>query len=230
MMRKTASMILVTGLLAGCAGLSDTQRTTVESTAVGTGVGAAVGTGVGAAVGAGVGTLVGGGRGAAIGAGVGGVVGAGTGYAWGSHVASKRAEYSRQEDYVKALLASARETQEQTRQYNATLTMDVQRLDRETARLVQQYKQRRITKSALQRSRQETVAKLAEAEQQLQHVESEIQIQQRALQQEQELARTSRVSSHMRTMHAEITQLERQRDVLEQQVQTLASINTRLAV
>jgi hypothetical protein len=29
---------------------------------------------------------------AAIGAGVGGVVGAGTGYAWGSHVASKRAE------------------------------------------------------------------------------------------------------------------------------------------
>jgi Glycine zipper len=222
MMRKTARMILVTGLLAGCAGLSDSQRTTTESTLIGTGAGAAVGAGVGA--------LVGGGQGAAIGAGVGGVVGAGTGYAWGSHVASKRAEYSRQEDYVKALLASARETQEQTRQYNATLTTDVQRLDRETARLVQQYKQRRITKSALQRSRQETAAKLAEAEQQLQHVESEIQIQQRALQQEQQLARTSRVSSHMRTMHAEIRQLERQRDVLEQQVQTLASINTRLAV
>jgi hypothetical protein len=31
-------------------------------------------------------------------------------------------------------------------------------------------------------------------------------------------------------MHAEIRQLEHQRDVLEQQVQTLASINTRLAV
>jgi YMGG-like Gly-zipper len=222
MRRKTASMILVAGLLAGCAGLSDTQRTTVESTAVGTGVGAAVGAGVGA--------LVGGGRGAAIGAGVGGVVGAGTGYAWGSHVASKRAQYSRQEDYANALLASARETQEQTRQYNTTLTADVQRLDRETARLVQQYRQRRIPKNALQRSRQETAAKLAEAEQQLQHVETEIQIQQRALQQEQELVRTARVPSHMRTMHAEIRQLERQRDVLEQQVQTLASINTRLAV
>ena len=44
------------------------------------------------AVGAGIGALVGGGRGAAIGAGGSGVVGAGTGYAWGSHVASKRAE------------------------------------------------------------------------------------------------------------------------------------------
>lgn len=215
-------MILVTGLLAGCAGLSDTQRTTVESTAVGTGVGTAVGAGVGA--------LVGGGRGAAIGAGVGGVVGAGTGYAWGSHVATKGAEYTRQEDYVKALLASARETQEQTRQYNATLTADVQRLDHETARLVRQYKQRRITKSALQRSRQETAAKLAEAQQQLQHVETEIQIQQRALQQEQNQVRTGRVPSHMRTMHAEIRQLEQQRDMLEQQVQMLASINTRLAV
>lgn len=221
-MRKTASMILVTGLLAGCAGLSDTQSTTAESTLIGTGAGAAVGAGVGA--------LVGGGRGAAIGAGVGGVVGAGTGYAWGSHVASKRAAYSRQEDYVNALLASARETQEQTRQYNAALTADIQRLDRETAQLMQQYRQRRITKRALQRSRQETAAKLAEAEQQLQHVEAEIQIQQRALQQEQELARTSRVPSHIRAMHSEIRQLERQRDVLEQRVQTLASIDARLAV
>jgi len=214
-------MILVTGLLAGCAGLSDTQNTTAESTLIGTGAGAAVGAGVGA--------LVGGGRGAAIGAGVGGVVGAGTGYVWGSHVASKRAEYARQEEYVEALRASARETQERTRQYNAALTADIQRLDRETARLVQQYKQRRIPKSALQRSRQETAAKLAEAEQQLQQVESEIQIQQRALQQEQDLARTTRVPSHMRAMHAEIRQLEQQRDVLEQQVQTLASIDARLA-
>jgi hypothetical protein len=222
MMRKTASMILVTGLLAGCAGLSDSQRTTGESTVIGTGVGAAVGAGVGA--------LVGGGRGAAIGAGVGGVVGAGTGYAWGSHVASKRAEFARQEDYVNAMLASARETQEQTRQYNVTLTADIQRLDRETARLVQQYKQRRITKSALQRSRQETAAKLAEAEQQLQHVETEINIQQRALQQKQDLARTAQVPNHVRAMHAEIRQLERQRGMLEQQVQTLASINARLVV
>ena len=222
MMWKTARMILVTGLLAGCAGLSDTQRTTVESTAIGTGAGAAVGAGIGA--------LVGGGRGAAIGAGVGGVVGGGAGYAWGSHVASKRVEYARQEDYVKALRASARETQEQTRQYNAALTADIQRLDRETARLVQQYKQRRIPKSALQRSRQATAAKLAEAEQHLQHVESEIHMQQRALQQEQDQMRTARVPSQWRAMHAEIKQLELQRDVLEQQVQTLASIDARLAV
>ncbi len=92
------------------------------------------------------------------------------------------------------------------------------------------HKQRRISKSTLQRSRQATAAKLAEAEQQLQHVESEINIQQRALQQEQDLARTARVSSHMRAIYAEIGQLERQRGVLEQQVQTLASINARLAV
>jgi chromosome segregation ATPase len=221
MMRKTASMLLVIGLLAGCAGLSDTQRTTTESTLLGTGAGAAVGAGVGA--------LVGGGRGAAIGTGVGGVVGAGAGYAWGSHVASKRAEYARQEEYVEALLASARETQEQTRQYSASLTGDIQRLDRETTRLVQQYKQRRLAKSALQRSQQATAAKLAEAEQQLQHVETEIDIQHRALQHEPNLPRTARGPSQARDLRAEIRQLERQRDVLAQQVQTLASIHARLA-
>jgi len=222
MRRKTASMLLVTGLLAGCAGLSDTQRTTTESTLLGTGAGAAVGAGVGA--------LVGGGRGAAIGAGVGGVVGAGAGYAWGSHVASKRADYARQEEYVEALLASARETQEQTRQYNAALTGDIQRLDRETARLVQQYQQRRLAKSALQRSQQATAAKLAEAEQQLHHVETEIDIQHRALQHEPTLTRPTQGPSQVQALHTEIRQLERQRDVLAQQVQTLASINARLAV
>jgi len=74
------------------------------------------------------------------------------------------------------------------------------------------------------------LAKLAEAEQQLQHVESEITIQHRALQQEHDLARTAHVQNHVRALHAEIGQLERQRGVLEQQVQTLASINARLAV
>src|SRR5215813_3017527 len=222
MMRKTASILLVIGLLAGCAGLSDTQRTTTESTLLGTGAGAAVGAGVGA--------LVGGGRGAAIGGGVGGVVGAGGGDALGSHVASKRAAYARQEEYVEALLASARETQEQTRQYNAALTGDIQRLDRETARLVQQYKQRRIAKSALQRSQQATAAKLAEAEQQLQQVETEIDIQYRALQQDPTFTPPAQGPSQVRELHAEIRQLERQRDVLAQQVQTLASINARPAV
>jgi len=61
-------------------------------------------------------------------------------------------------------------------------------------------------------------------------VESEITIQHRALQQEQDLARTARVPSHMRAIHAEIGQLERQRGVLAQQVQTLTSINARLVV
>jgi hypothetical protein len=60
------------------------------------------------------------------------------------------------------------------------------RLARETVRLVQQYTQRRISKNTLQRGRQETTAKLAKVEQQLQYVETEIQIQQCALQQEQD--------------------------------------------
>jgi chromosome segregation ATPase len=222
MVRKVMGCILVAGLLVGCSGMTDAQRTKAQGTAVGTGVGAAVGAGLGA--------LLGGGRGAAIGAAVGAGVGAGAGYAWGAHVASKKANFARQEDYLDAVIASARATNEQTRQYNAALATDIQRLDQQTAQLVQQYNQRRVAKSALAQSHQEAEAKLTEARQHLQKVENEIAIQQRVLNQEKDLARTAHAQSSLQMMQAEIDKLERLRTELAQQVQTLAAIGTRVSV
>jgi outer membrane protein OmpA-like peptidoglycan-associated protein len=60
--------------LAGCAGMSETQR------------GTATGAGIGAATGAAIGAIAGGGRGAAIGAGIGTAVGAGGGYIWSQNM------------------------------------------------------------------------------------------------------------------------------------------------
>ena len=103
-MRKTASMILVTGLLAGWLVLRHPAHDHGEHGSRDGGRGCRRGWGRRTRWWRAC---------AAIGAGVGGVVGAGTGYAWGSHVEQK-SRISRQEDYVNALLASARETQEQT--------------------------------------------------------------------------------------------------------------------
>jgi outer membrane protein OmpA-like peptidoglycan-associated protein len=64
--------------LAGCAGMSETQR------------GTATGAGIGAAVGAGIGAIAGGGRGAAIGAGIGTAVGAGGGYIWSQNMQKQK--------------------------------------------------------------------------------------------------------------------------------------------
>jgi chromosome segregation ATPase len=223
MVRKVIGFILLATLLVGCSTtMTDAQRTKAQGTAVGTGLGAAVGAGLGA--------LFGGGRGAAIGAAVGAGVGAGAGYAWGAHVASKKADFARQEDYLDAVIASARATNAQTSQYNAALAADIQRLDQQTAQLVQQYNQRRIAKSALAQSHQEAGAKLTEARQQLQKLENEIAIQQRVLHQETNLAKTVQAQSSLQMMQAEISKLERLRTELAQQVQTLAAIGTRVSV
>jgi outer membrane protein OmpA-like peptidoglycan-associated protein len=76
-MTRTSVAALAVGTalaLAGCAGMSETQR------------GTATGAGIGAATGAVIGAIAGGGRGAAIGAGIGTAVGAGGGYIWSQNM------------------------------------------------------------------------------------------------------------------------------------------------
>ncbi|MGH6635774.1 MAG: OmpA family protein [Gammaproteobacteria bacterium] len=77
--RILVSSIIGAITIAGCAGMTETQR------------GTATGAGVGAAAGAAIGALAGGGKGAAIGAGVGAAAGAGGGYLW-----SRRMEQQKQ--------------------------------------------------------------------------------------------------------------------------------------
>src|SRR5215475_9173201 len=104
MKRQMIGVMLSTALLAGCA--TDRERTQAE----GTGTGAIVG----AALGAGLGAIFGGGKGAAIGAGAGAAAGALGGYALGTHVANQKQNFARQEDYLDAVIASARQMNEQT--------------------------------------------------------------------------------------------------------------------
>jgi outer membrane protein OmpA-like peptidoglycan-associated protein len=77
--RRLAVLATASALaLAGCAGMSETQR------------GTATGAGVGAAAGAAIGAIAGGGRGAAIGAGVGAGVGAAGGYVWSQRMQQQK--------------------------------------------------------------------------------------------------------------------------------------------
>ena len=74
------TVLLVTaGGIAGCANMTETQRTT------------ATGAGIGAVGGAAIGALSGGGRGAATGAAIGAALGAGGGYLWSQHMQEQKA-------------------------------------------------------------------------------------------------------------------------------------------
>lgn len=220
MQKRVWCLILTIGLMAGCA--TDRQRTQAE--------GAAVGAGVGAGLGAILGAIVGGKQGAALGAGLGGVIGAGVGLGVGTHVANKKAQYASQEDYLDALITSARHMNTQIQEYNASLTQDINRFDNETAFLVRQYNERKIRKAALQAKHKETEAKLTEARKRLEVVEKEISIQQEVLRKEKEELKSAQAEDRANTLNTEIGQLERRRDELNQQVTTLAAIGARVSV
>jgi len=215
MKKQIIGVLLSTALLAGCA--TDRERTQAEGTGVGTLLGAAAGAAGGA--------IFGGGKGAAIGAGAGAALGALGGYAYGTHVANQKAKFAREEDYLDAVIANARQTNEQMRQYNASLRNDVSALDRETAELVRQYNRRAVTKVALQQQAQRLDAKLAEARNQAQKLGKERDILQGVLAQEQ-----GQAPEHLRQLQAEVANLERQKAEMEQLMNKILNAKNRVPV
>ena len=71
-----------------------------------------------------LGYAAGGTKGAVIGAGAGAVAGGAAGYLYGTHVANRKKEYAREEDYLDALVVNAQQVNDRTdalRQENARL-------------------------------------------------------------------------------------------------------------
>jgi chromosome segregation ATPase len=200
--------------------MTDTQRTQAEGTALGAGLGAALGAGIGAAVG--------GKQGAALGALLGGLVGGGAGAAWGAHVASKKAQYANTEDYLDAVIQKAQLMNGQTQQYNASLASQIQQLNKETDNLVRLYRQKQVQKAILQEKYQETEQKFTEASKQLNAVNTEIQIQQRVLNNEKKAVESTQTQARLKSIEIEIQRLEQQRDELQQNTAAFGEIRTRL--
>jgi chromosome segregation ATPase len=203
-------LILVLALpLAGCGGTADQNATVAQ------------GAGAGAILGGIVGAIIGGRDGALLGAAIGGVGGA----AVGVHVASQKAKFASQEDYLDACIASAHKTNQQTVQYNSSLASDIRKLDQQTATLRQQYDQRRVSKNTMVQRRKVVQAKLKEAKQQLAHINKEIQIQQQVLNNEK-----GKAPAHLSKLNQELAQLRATAAQLERQTSQLAAIDNRMNV
>ena len=97
-----------------------------------------------------LGAIFGGGKGAAIGAAVGGGVGLLAGHGFGTHVANQKEKFAREEDYLDAVIVSARQVNDETKQYNVSLTNEINTLDAKTTQLVKQYNQKRVSKKVLE--------------------------------------------------------------------------------
>jgi len=216
-MKKWISLMLVFVFMTGCAGMTDQQRTVSE----GTGAGAAGGAILGAIVGQLIGKDT---KGTLVGAAIGAAVGGGLGTAYGNHVASKKAEYASQEEYLNACIASAQQINEETRQYNASLENEIKGLDREVNSLLSKYKRKKVSKSQLEKEQQKVQAKFSEAQAKLKAAQDEVEIQKQVLASERGKSKAELAES----LDKEIALLEKSAKELDQQTQALASINQRV--
>jgi uncharacterized protein (DUF3084 family) len=136
--------------LSGCAGMSD-QETTV---AQGAGVGALVGAGIGYAIGRNTpSTLIGAVTGGLIGASIGGTV------------AERKAQYANEEDFLIAEIELNEEFIGEAETENRQLVAEIERLDRESQRLAQEYQAGKASRDVLARQKASLEEQLAKAKQ-----------------------------------------------------------------
>jgi cell division protein FtsB len=217
MYKRMLTFGLLIALMGGCASMTDRQQTQAQ--------GAAVGTAGGAAVGAALGAIFGGKDGAIIGASVGAGMGLLAGAVYGTHVANQKAKFANEEDYLNAVIASAQQINNETRQYNASLAKEINDFDSDTRQLVRQYNQKLVSKKILEDKQRVVVAKLFEAEAQLKKVKNELNSQSKVLNQVQDQS-----SPQVAQWNSEIAELTKNRSALEEQVTKLAAIKTRVSV
>ena len=163
-------------------------------------------------------------QGALLGAGAWGCSGAGGGYLYGSHVADRKKDYTRQEDYLNALVVSAQQVNDRT----DALRQEIAQLETETAQRIEQYNQRTVQKSALKKQERILATKIEEGQKQLQILQTEIDVQQQALAQEQQTPNKSReATARLKNLQVEINRLEGNKTKLDNDVKRLAAIQIR---
>ena len=209
-MKIATCTLLLPAFFAGC---TDSQTTKAQ--------GAGLGAVIGAVGGAALGYAIDGGDGAAAGALIGAGAGAIGGFAYGSHVANKKARYASQEDYLDACIAAAGNMNQQVASYNQSLANDIAKLKQQNAALASSGAQ----KSQKLAYKKTVAAKHQEANKNLARVTDEIRIQSTVLQNESK-ASQAKISQ----LNSQIANLKQQKASLQTMSNQLASIESRIAV
>ena len=221
-MKKIIQLLLIALIsvsLVGCANIKDdSTRTKTEGTLLGGGLGA----GLGALVGG----LAGGSQGALIGAGIGLGVGALGGFFVGKHVADKKAEYASREDWLDACIEHSERLNAETRQYNAHLRHDIQVLDKQSASLAAEYRNRKISRDKLRAAQNDSKRLLNDSQKTAAQLEKERAKQRQVANEARSLGDTRRAKK----LDQEIAKLDKEIKQMRENNKKLANISMRLAV
>lgn len=206
---KTCAAAMVAVVFSSCAQTQDGRLTQAQ----GTGLGALGGAATGALIGAISGNAA---RGALIGAGVGAI----GGFAYGTHVANRKAQYASTEAWLDACIASARQRNNEALAYNRSLRNRVASLERQiqAARIANNRSQLRNLKGQCAALRKDATTKTTVFRQ-------EVEVQKTVIQ-EAGPGQSSRVSE-IRSTTSELRSTTGQ---IDSQVQRLASLENQIDV
>ena len=186
-----------------------------------------MGLGAGALLGGLAGALIGGdSKGALIGAAIGAAAGGAAGYAYGDHVASQKAKYASEEDWLDQCISSARQVNQETLAYNNQLRTDIAQLDAETHRLEKQYAARQASKKTLLAEKTRIDAAIKTTDEKLARARFELDSQKQAVVQVKE----NSSKDETQALDMEIAKLEGLIKDLEQHSEDLAGLSSRMSV
>jgi|JI6StandDraft_1071083.scaffolds.fasta_scaffold66449_3 uncharacterized protein YcfJ len=200
--------VLITSLLGSCTNIkNDGTRTRTEGALAGSIGGALLGAGIGALTGRGGSAIL---AGALAGAAAGGI----GGYAYGNHVANKKASYASREQWLKACISQAKAANQKARNYNSSLTAQVNRLRSEVNSA-----KASGDKGLLKQKQNEILRLQKDSTKELQKLDNEIKLQERVLGEagssglKQEVISMRGTRSSMKSNYDRLASLNREIDV-----------------
>lgn len=216
MMKTKAWMALGLAVcMTGCASMSDRDRTEAQAT----GIGAAVG----AVLGAIIGNQMDNPRAGAM---IGGMVGAVAGNVYGNHVAARKAEFAKEEDYLNACLAQAQKVNAEAVAGNTALRGEIAGLNRRVDEMLAAIQNRTAERGQKTALMQDLRRQRQAANRMLAQVTEEIRVQRELLKNEA----NSGAAPQLAAIQEQIDQLERQKADLTAQTNQLAALSNRMSV
>jgi uncharacterized protein (DUF342 family) len=223
MSRKALAVIVTLCMLlvvSGCANIKDDgTRTRAE--------GAGTGAAIGAIAGGVLGQIVGGDTSATLlGAAIGAAVGGAGGYAYGDHVAGQKEKYAKEEEWLEACIAQARQKNQEMVAYNQGLSQQIAALKKETAALKKKHKDKTARTARLKEKKAAMDSLHESASKELTAAKAELEAQNSATVE----AKKSGQSDYAVTLDSEIESLKGNIQELENRTAELASMSASMSV
>ncbi len=202
-------------LMTGCASMSDSDRTEAQATGIGAALGAVMGAIIGNQV-----------DNPQAGAMIGGMVGAVAGNVYGNHVAARKAQFAKEEDYLNACLAQAQKVNAEAVAGNTALREEIAGLNQRVEAMLAAIQSRTAERGQRTALLQDLRSQRQAANRMLAQVTEEIRVQRELLKNEA----NSGAAPQLAAIQDQINQLEQQKAELTAQTNQLAALSNRMSV